>query len=183
MNNKLMWVNEFIQFCINQHDVVCNQKYAKTLPYSFHLNAVAKQAKKYAYLIKNIESTSPYTTEEMVIMGAWAHDLVEDARITYNDVAKLVGKEVADIVYACTECRGKSRAERHSDEFFGTLRESPLGIYVKVCDIIANVSMSMLEDSDMYKKYKSEFTHLKEEVYRKEYKLMFDNLEKLLNVY
>lgn len=37
----------FIEFCKHQHDVECNQKYNKILPYSFHLNLVAEQAKKW----------------------------------------------------------------------------------------------------------------------------------------
>ncbi len=40
-------MNEFREWVINQHDVVCNQKYDGNQPYSNHLKFVEAQAKKY----------------------------------------------------------------------------------------------------------------------------------------
>lgn len=82
----------------NLHDVECNQKYNGNLPYSFHLEMVAKQAEKYQH---HIPSDNPYYNA--VWTGIWGHDSIEDARLTYNDVKEKFGEIAADIVYLCTE--------------------------------------------------------------------------------
>lgn len=156
----------------DQHDIVCNQKYDKTLPYSFHLKAVMAQVAIYYNLLpKN-------TPMGVCRKAACGHDLIEDARMTYNDTIALLtdksleycltledAKICADIIYACTECRGHNREERHSPEFFQTLKANRLGVFVKLCDIMANVLFSLLTNSSMYEKYQKEFIHLKDELY------------------
>ena len=89
---------DFIEFCKNQHDIVCNQKYGKIHPYSFHLDMVYEQAKLFMNLVPSDE---PHYSN--IIAGIYGHDLIEDARITYNDIKEMYNKEVADIVYCCTE--------------------------------------------------------------------------------
>ena len=179
---------QFIDYCVNQHDIVCNQKYNDTLPYSFHLFAVAQQSNKYSYLLTDRDSV-------LVELGAWGHDLFEDARKTYNDVRNLnitsskgtvhypeLSAEVAEIIYACTELRGKSRDERHGPEFYQGLKENSLGLYVKLCDLIANITFGLLTNSGMVKKYRQEFPHFKAELYREEFDVMFSDIEKLLSI-
>ncbi len=168
-----MQIESFIDWCHNQHDVVCNQKYDKTLPYSTHLKFVQAQAEKFAYLVRPTE-------EVVVIKAAAGHDLIEDARVTYNDVVGLVGVDVADIIYACTELRGRNRSERHGAEYFETLKQNRLAVYVKLCDIIANVTYSKLTNSSMYHKYQKEYMKLVTELYREEFEEMFDELASLL---
>jgi len=180
-------MQKFLDFCTEQHDVVCNQKYNKTLPYSFHLDMVVKQAEKFKYLL----------TEEDFLKakcGAKGHDLLEDANITYNDIANMYisddsfyrsinySLEIAEIIFACTELRGKNRAERHGPEYINGLRESRLGLFVKLCDLIANVLFGLLSNSSMYGKYQKEFPHFKEQLYLAEFKGMFDYLEELLTI-
>lgn len=149
----------FINWAREQHDVECNQRYAmsfiKDIPYSFHLKAVAAQAKRFDYLLKSDDERS------LAIMGAWGHDLIEDARITYNDIKNKWGQPLADIIYACTELRGHDRSERHGPEYFETLNANRLAVYVKLCDIIANVTFSMLTGSSMYDKYRKEYPHMR----------------------
>jgi (p)ppGpp synthase/HD superfamily hydrolase len=139
-------------FFTNLHDVECNQKYNKTLPYSFHLEMVAKQAEKFAH---HIPSDNPY--HDAVWAGIWGHDSIEDARLTYNDVRNMFGDISADIVFLCTEFKGKTRAERKPTEFYLQLRENDLAVFVKLCDIIANTKFSLLTNSSMYSKYKAEY--------------------------
>jgi (p)ppGpp synthase/HD superfamily hydrolase len=170
-----MKVKEFIEFCKNQHDIHCNQKYGDIHPYSFHLELVSKQAK----LFKHILDKNDY---ELTIYGCWGHDLIEDARMTYNDIKNMVGEQVADIIYCCTEEKGKNRTERHSQKFFDELKENELAIFVKLCDITANVKYSLLTNSSMYSKYKKEFPKLKENIYVEKYDEMFNYLESLLNI-
>jgi len=179
-------MKELLQKIYDQHDIVCNQKYNDYLPYSFHLKAVEVQARKYINLIP-LEKTSndglfsKYFPRKWVVLGAAGHDLIEDARMTYNDVLSLLGVYTANIIYACTECRGHTREEKHCQEFFDTLKENRLGVYVKLCDIMANVLFSLLTSSSMYDKYKKEFPNLKDQLYVEgEYDPLWNDLEKLL---
>jgi (p)ppGpp synthase/HD superfamily hydrolase len=170
-----MTTNTFIEFCINQHDTECNQKYNKTLPYSFHLKMVASQVDKFKYLINKKDY-------EIAYKSAFGHDLIEDARMTWNDIYDISGKEVADVIFACTDLRGKNRKERHGVEYFNVLKENRIAVFVKISDVIANVKFGLLTNSHMYEKYKSEFLNLKSEIYLKEFDDMFSYLERLLNV-
>jgi len=178
----------FIDFCKHQHDIECNQKYDGNLPYSFHLNLAAKQVDIFKYLLSKRD-------QDIAICGIWGHDLIEDARITYNDIRQmkiyhrsphdtdgLISEEVANVIYACTELRGKNRSERHGPEFIQGLRECRLGLFDKLCDISANIIYGLATNSRMYDKYKSEFPYLKEELYTEEFKPIWDYIEKLLNL-
>ncbi len=173
----------FTEFCKHQHDVVCNQKYNDTLPYSFHLNIVAEQAKKWGYLVEE-------RNREVVILGAWGHDLIEDARITYNDIVQFKhyhtvsfpNKKLADIIYSCTELRGKNRDERHGPEYVQGLKDNKLGLFVKLCDISANIGFGILTNSSMVGKYRKEFPKFKEQLYLEEYQPLFNYIEKQLEL-
>lgn len=177
-NNCVMTVDDFVKFygfCVCRHDVFANQMYAGKFPYSWHLLWVLSQGEKFVHLLE--------ADKKYVVASACAgHDLIEDTRMTYNDVKTEIGEEVADIIYACTEVRGKNRAERHSAEFYNTLKANKIAVFVKLCDIIANVKFSILENSSMLDKYRSEYPHLKEEIYTPEFDEMFLYLEKLLAI-
>lgn len=180
-------MKNFIEFCIHQHDVECNQKYNKSLPYSFHLGLVSDRAKKFKHLISDGDWLS-------VLYGAWGHDLIEDARVTYNDIKlfnfKIVNSRgqsvdiflpsVADIIYACTELRGKNRDERHGTEYIQGLKDNKLGLFVKLCDISANIGFGILTNSSMVSKYEKEFPKFKEALYLEEYKELFNYIEEQL---
>lgn len=169
---------DFVQYCKTQHDVVCNQKYDNRHPYSFHLELVSLVRQQFQSLIP---IDDPYHTA--VIAGCWGHDLIEDARVTYNDILAMTNNIIADIIYACTEEKGKNRGERHNEKYFQGLVDNDLATFVKLCDIIANVKYSLLTNSSMYDKYRKEFPHLKEKLgVHTQYKPMFDYLERLLNV-
>jgi (p)ppGpp synthase/HD superfamily hydrolase len=167
---------KFREFAVNQHDVVCNQKYGDMHPYSFHLDLVVSQVKQFYNDVgfTNVEKIN-------VLCGAIGHDLIEDARVTYNDIKHRVGDGVADIIYCCTEEKGKNRDERHSEKYFNELKENELAVFVKLCDIIANVKYSLLTNSSMYNKYKKEYPKVKEKLYIDRYQELFVYLEKLLN--
>lgn len=179
-----MTVENFKDFAFHQHDVKCNQKYNKTLPYSFHLDLVAKQVDKFKHLLK-------FQDYLIAKCGAYGHDLIEDARLTYNDIKQLtiqtqmdvnISREVADVIYACTELRGRDRDERHGEEYIQGLKESRLGLFVKLCDISANIGFGVLTNSTMVKKYRKEFPRIKEQLYREEFDELFIYIEKLLNL-
>jgi (p)ppGpp synthase/HD superfamily hydrolase len=172
----------FIMYAQHQHDVECNQRYATSflqgIPYSFHLRAVAAQAKQFGYLLQTLEEC------QLTEMGAWGHDLIEDARVTYNDIKNAWGQPLADIIFACTELRGRDRSERHGDEYYETLNANRLAVFVKLCDIIANVTFGMLTGSSMYDKYRKEYPRLRRMLndHTVEFEDMFLHLERLLQI-
>lgn len=171
----------FKTFCVAHHDLICNQKYATSfikdgLPYSFHLRAVVEQVYKFKYLLKSEEEIA------LALAGGWGHDLIEDARVTYNDLKQDWGEELAEIIYCCTEEKGRNRGERHSGKYYNELSKNDLAVFVKLCDIIANVKFSLLTNSSMYGKYKKEYPKMKFHLYREQYADMFEYLERILLV-
>lgn len=168
--------NELLQTILDQHDIVCNQKYGGEieLPYSFHLVSTAMQALP----------LQPFLSLEdfiKVIKGCLGHDLIEDARLSLNDVKELLGEEVGDIIYACTEEKGRNRKERHSEKFFKELSLNRLAVAVKLCDIQANILFSMLTGSRMFNMYKAEFSTVKYYLYIPgEYDNLWESISLLL---
>lgn len=177
-----MQLQDFREWCIQRHDIECNQKYDTWLPYSMHLRYVVAQFHRYKHLLPTGWYDSILHVPEAAEMGCWGHDLLEDARVTYNDLKDRVGKAVADVIWGCTEDSGRDRDERHSDAYYKRCSENDISVFVKLCDIIANVTYSILTKSDMYKKHKKEHEKNKLWLYRDEYKPMFDHLDKLFAI-
>lgn len=166
------------QYFYNLHDVECNQKYNKTLPYSFHLEMVEKQAMKFQHLI---HTKDPYNSATWVAI--YGHDSIEDARLTYNDIKTMYGELAAEVIYLCTENKGRTRADRKDDSWYKELATNDMAVFVKLCDIIANVKFSLLTNSSMYEKYRSEYNlKVREHLYCLQYKQMFTYLDKLFEL-
>ena len=127
-----------------------NHMYDEYLPYEFHLRMVVEVAKKYMHLITYAKD------RDAVILGAWGHDLIEDTRCSYNDVKEVLGEMAADIVYACSNEKGKNRKERANSKYYDGIRTTPYAVFVKLCDRIANVQYSKMTGSRMFEMYKKE---------------------------
>ena len=168
-------------YFIHLHDIGCNQTYGDWLPYSFHLKAVAAQAKKFDMLLM---LGMEYDESDVVEAACYAHDSLEDARLSYNDLLgvwenKQFAREVADIVYCLTDEKGKNRKERKNDKYYEELAKNELAVFVKLADIAANTLYSKLTGSDMYERYKKEFPRFKKKVYKEKYKAFFQYVESL----
>jgi (p)ppGpp synthase/HD superfamily hydrolase len=149
-NNKIQW-------CIDQHRNT-NHMYSEYLPYEFHLRMVVQAAKDFIHLLKDLDTDVDdinLTTEE-IMLSAWAHDLCEDCRISYNDVKNQLGENVAEIVYSLTNDKGKNRKERAGTKYYEGIRNTPGAVFVKLCDRIANVQYSKMTKSRMFEMYKKE---------------------------
>jgi (p)ppGpp synthase/HD superfamily hydrolase len=171
-------IRDIRDYFVELHDNRCNQKYDNNLPYSFHLDLVYKQAEKFE---KFIPSDDPYYTA--VLVGVYGHDSIEDARVTYNDIRNIFGEIAAEIIYLCTENKGRNRSERKSDSWYDELKTNDLAVFVKLCDIIANVKYSLLTNSSMFDKYREEyFIKVKPHLYTEEYSEMFEYLESLFTI-
>ena len=141
------------------HDIECNQKYGGGKPYSYHLNMVADAAMDYGHMIcDNVDHVIP------IIFGAYFHDAIEDARMTYNDILKLsktlMNNEQAliatEIVYALTDEKGRNRAERGSLKHYEDIRNTLYAPFVKWCDRYCNWQYSVDALSRMADVYEKE---------------------------
>ena len=118
-------------------------------PYSIHLTMVANIARKYIDII-------PEQCQEEVLSACWLHDTIEDCRLTYNDILKVASEDVANIVYAVSNEKGKNRKERANDLYYFGIRNTAWATYVKFCDRLANVKYSKDTNSKMLSVYQKE---------------------------
>jgi (p)ppGpp synthase/HD superfamily hydrolase len=137
-----------IAYAINCHEETNHLYDGK--PYTVHLALVDDSAKKYLDLI-------PADSHEIVIAAGWCHDVIEDCRQTYNDVKEVAGDDVAEIVYAVTNEKGKTRKERANKKYYEGIRNTKWATFVKLCDRIANVKYSRSQKASMFIKYKKEY--------------------------
>lgn len=119
-------------------------------PYTFHLNIVEDFGGEFLHLI-------PTSKKIIVLSACQLHDSIEDCRITFSDLKKEIGKEVAEIVYAVTNEKGKNRAERANSKYYKGIRKTEFATFVKLADRLANVSYSKTKGKEgMFEKYKKE---------------------------
>lgn len=144
-------------YAIDRHRAV-NHQYGEH-PYEFHLQMVASAAQAF------IQELTP-DIQQLILAACWCHDLIEDARETYNDVKKVVGEETAEVAYALTNEKGRSRAERANEAYYAGIRATPYATLVKVCDRIANVQHSKAKGSRMFQLYKREYPNFKRHLYQ-----------------
>jgi (p)ppGpp synthase/HD superfamily hydrolase len=165
------------QYFSDLHDNKCNQKYANILPYSFHLSIVDQQARLFEH---HIPIDEPYNTA--IFAAIWGHDSIEDARLTYNDIKEKFGELTADIIYLCTEDKGRNRAERKSDNWYKQLITNEYAVFVKLCDIMANIKFSLLTNSSMLAKYKKEWLEHRHFFEKTPYEDMRLYIDKLISI-
>ena len=170
------------------------QFYDNTLPYGHHLSMVADMAKKYLDIIlAKEEDIVP------VVFAAYFHDSIEDARQSYNDVTKTAKKYMndeqtfmaAEIVFALTNEKGRTRKERANNHYYEGIRNTPYAPFVKLCDRMANVTYSISGNSKlnnrMHEVYRSEWPLFIEKITSEQKDLCFqlpkemiDDAEKLI---
>lgn len=136
-----------IEWIIFQHSKT-NHFYDTYLPYEFHLRMVVKVCQEFNHLEEKIWHD--------VELACWGHDLIEDCRVSYNDCKKMLGEDVAEIIYAVTNEKGKTRSERANGKYYKEMAQVPGAVFVKLCDRIANVQYSKMTKSPMFEMYKKE---------------------------
>ena len=141
-------------------------------PYTFHLNMVDDVAVRFIHLI-------PENKHEIVRSACYCHDTMEDCRQTYNDVRQATNVDVAEIVYALTNEKGRTRRERANDKYYEGIRSTEFAVFVKLCDRIANTEHSKNSGSRMYDMYKKEMSSFISKIYDEKYKEMFKYLESI----
>lgn len=166
-------------WCIMRHRDT-NHMYDKYLPYEMHLRMVVQAFHDFKHLLPtnmftkiehkggtyvtntigtrvvNQSHEIVDSTHEVIELACWGHDLIEDARCSFNDVSKELGGDAANIVYAVTNEKGKNRAERGNDKYYEGIRNTSGAQFVKMCDRIANVQYSKMTKSRMFDMYGDE---------------------------
>lgn len=150
-----------------------NHYYDNDKPYSVHLLSTWEFGVTYKHLL-------PPLVADNVLAACWLHDVIEDCRKTYNDIKKEFGQDVADIVYAVTNEKGRNRKERANERYYEGIRNTPFATYVKLCDRLANVSYSANPRTNIFYMYRKEHPDFLLSIYDERYKEMFDKLNELL---
>lgn len=160
-------LKDFISKIVEAHNST-NHYYDDYLPYEFHLRMAITFGKKHIHLIE--ESRHP------IVFGAIiAHDAVEDARLSYNDIKKIAiscgatdseATDIAEMARAVTNYgRGRNRDERMPDYIYEEIRTILESLFVKLCDRLANVTYGVMTGSTKPTMYKKEHGLFKSKLY------------------
>ena len=111
-------------------------------PYMYHIKQTYDIAKMFAF-------------DEDIVVACILHDTLEDGRLSYNDIKRGFGQNVAEIVYCVTDELGRNRVER-KQKTYPKIKSNRKAIAVKLCDRIANVQHSHVHSQKMFNTYKNE---------------------------
>lgn len=145
-------------------------------PYSVHLSMVAE----FAIMYKDCAAHLDFDT---ILAACYLHDTIEDCRLTYNDIVKVAGNDVAAIVYALTNEKGRNRKERANDAYYEGIKKTVGAPFVKLCDRLANVSYSVDTHSSMVDAYKKEHEGFRARFNIVHYRDMITHLDNMLLYY
>lgn len=110
----------------------------------------------YIYHVKQVMSISEdLGYDESIVVSCILHDVLEDTDLSYNDIKKAFGEEIAEIVYAVTDELGRNRMERKL-KTLPKIRSNWKATVVKVCDRIANINQSKLYNKGLFNMYVKE---------------------------
>ena len=106
--------------------------------------------------------------DEESLIQANLHDVIEDGGCSYNDIKKRFGHDTAEVVYLCTDNKGRNRKERKNQSFYDEIKNSDVRLQatkIKVTDRIANMRRSLKSNHSMGKAYLKEYAHFKEQLF------------------
>ena len=173
MTNPAMQQSEFQQLIERYADVLGRIRSAAhdlhasvNQTYGHNLDMVVDAVRTYGhYVCASADDVLP------LFFGAYFHDSIEDARLTYNDVTATARHYMSDaqafvaaeIVYALTNDKGRTRAERAGERYYQGIRATPYAPFVKMADRLANITYSCkhtdTDNSHMREVYRRELPH------------------------
>lgn len=142
-----------------------NQSYDEIFPYEKHLDDVVDVLKRFGYSGK-------------YIVAGYLHDSIEDDGISYNDIKKHFGVDVAEMVFCVTDELGRNRKEKKV-KTLPKIASNPDAIILKLADRIANIEHG--GKIDMYLKEYVEFKGSLFLATPLDARDMWTHLDKLLN--
>ncbi len=120
--------------------------------YSIHLTMVEDSVDKYETVFKD------HKDYRIARAGASGHDLIEDAQLSFNDIAKATNKRVARVILAVTDVHEENRLLRHLFTMGKTVKDY-ISIVVKMADMRSNGLYSKVNGSSMYSVYVEEYEY------------------------
>jgi (p)ppGpp synthase/HD superfamily hydrolase len=108
-------------------------------------------------------ATGPVAEEQ--VAAAWLHDVVEDTKITLDDIRDCFGEEVESLVEALTDVsrpEDGNRRVRKQKDLDHTAAASPLAKSIKLADLISNSRSIVQHDPDFARVYLHEKTRILE---------------------
>lgn len=150
---NLLEIRSYAQDCYDKS----NCEYGDGNNYFVHINMVYNivHVHKLIFIDNDENNESDFT---ITLAGALCHDLMEDAKQSYNDIKFVAGKDVADIVLAVTDVPADNRLMKHLLTMHKTVKDYR-AIILKMADILANATYSKLQGSSMYNKYVAEYAY------------------------
>ena len=107
------------------------------------------------------------------------HDILEGTDLSYNDIKNKFGVDVAEVVYLCTDNKGRGREDRKNELYYAELITNQKAIKIKVADRIANARRS--KKHSMGNKYRKEYNHFREKLkIDKHIQSMWEELDNLM---
>jgi len=179
--SPILYKNRYTYYKIKQYGIDSHRNVNHLYdgkPYKVHLKMVHSFADKYIFVFGKI----PLDLIDLILAAAWMHDTIEDCRLTYNDVKAYCGGLIAEIVFALSNEKGKTRKDRANSKYYGEMVKIDYAPYLKICDRLANIKYSKDNKSTMFEKYKKEHKEFKEKLYDSRFELMFIEMETLLNI-
>ena len=155
------------------HHGLTNHLYDGEPYFTSHLQDVNDEFHRWKHLL-------PEENHSVAEAAGWVHDTIEDTRVTFNDVCHALGEEVAEIAYALTNEKGKTRKERANEKYYRGIQERPLAVFIKLCDRLANVRRGINKNGKMVEKYRQEQSTFKEYLLNHTFSEMFRELDVLL---
>lgn len=136
-------------YAIRRHAEV-NHRYDAIHTYAFHLTMVNDIANMFIHLILE-------ECRADVKGGCWVHDIIEDARETFNNVKRATNEVIAEYAYRCTNEKGRTRKDRANKKYYEGIKTYKYCTFIKLCDRIANVTFAVNNKSSMLDMYKKEY--------------------------
>ena len=137
-----------------------SQKYGDN-PYIYHLRKVLEKERTYCSffgddpdLMKALEMAAVFHDTLEDVTGYTYNDLKRDAEKVFSD--SFYSDMVAEIVFACTNDKGRNRSERAGEAYFEGIRTTGYAPFIKACDRLANIEFAKSQRSSLYEKYKKE---------------------------
>lgn len=87
--------------------------------------------------------------------AGWLHDSMEDGRLSYNDIRKHFGFQIAEMVYAVTDELGRNRKERKA-KTYPKIRANTDAVAIKLADRIANMEHGLATENKLSSMYQAE---------------------------
>jgi guanosine-3',5'-bis(diphosphate) 3'-pyrophosphohydrolase len=127
------------------------------------------------HILPVYEVCRKFSNHKDVLAAALLHDVVEDTEVTREDVAKLFGEVVADLVWRLTDEHGRNRVEKKL-RTYPKIRANDYAVLIKLCDRLVNVSGALKLGM-----YQAEYPEFKKQLYtRGKWTALWNELDRLM---